>query len=65
MYECAGGLQPASPTPTPTRASASCVRLAAPAVRAVMPLQMKSASAMIVRRTPTSAQRAIGMPAKV
>jgi hypothetical protein len=41
------------------------VKLCASALKAVIPLHTKSASAMIERRTPTSAQRAIGRPAEV
>jgi hypothetical protein len=51
--------------PTPMRAISSIAKPRAAPVNAVIALQTTIPSAMIVRREPVSAQRAIGMPAKV
>ena len=62
IIECAGGLQPASPMPTPTRAAARNAKLRAAPWSAVIRLHTNSAIAMMFRRTLPSANRAIGMP---
>ncbi len=62
IIEWDGGLVPASPIPTPTRARARCQKVTARPQRAVMALKIASERAMIRLRTPRSAQRAMGMP---
>jgi hypothetical protein len=65
MREWAGAPPAASPTPTKTRVTASWVAVRARPDAAVNRLQTTRPSAMIERRDPTSAQRAIGMPHRV
>ena len=62
MSECAGGLQPASPTPTPMRNSSSMAKLFAVPHRAVMTLHTRSAAAITFERETRSENRAMGMP---
>ena len=62
MIEWLGGLDPASPIPTPIRASISCVKFCARPHAAVMPLQTARLIAMMLRRLVLSASRATGMP---
>ncbi len=56
------GAQPASPIPTPTRAAASCRKLWARPLKAVMADQMVTQTAMIISRLLRSASRAMGRP---
>ena len=63
MIECEGGLQPASPIPTPTRASSSWRKFCTKPLIAVMKLQMNRDRATMSRRLARSAQRAMGIPA--
>ena len=65
MSECAAGVADASPTPTPTRAIASCAKFRAMPEAAVIRLQKTMPTAVTVRREPRSAMRAMGMLAKV
>ena len=62
MMECDGGVEPASPTPTPIRARASCRKLAAYPQATVMALQMVMAAVTMFRRWLRSANIAMGMP---
>ena len=62
MIEWLGGLDPASPTPTPIRASSNCVKFCASPHTAVITLHTVSAIAMMLIRLPRSASRATGMP---
>ena len=61
--EAAGGVNPASPSPTTSRASASCAKPPACPVTNVAADQTMVASAMIRVRERRSATRPIGMPA--
>ena len=60
--EWLGGLDPASPTPTPMRASSSCVKFWARPQSAVIPLHRARATAMMFRRFDRSARAATGTP---
>ena len=67
ISECAGGVQPASPTPTPIRASSSWMKFCASPHSAVMADQIASAppisqGRLVVAR---SENRAIGRPSTV
>ena len=62
MIEWLGGPDPASPTPTPIRASRSWVKFCASPHSAVIPLHNASAIAMRLRRLRRSASRATGSP---
>jgi hypothetical protein len=64
MMDCAGGIHPASPAPTPTRAANRCQKFCAAPLTAVIALHVVNAIAMMFLRTPRSAQRAIGIPQK-
>ena len=61
----AGGVAPASPIPTPIRASARPVNPCARPHATVMMLQVAVLIAIKLRRTQRSASRARGNPAKV
>ena len=65
MIEWAGGVQPASPTPTPIRAASSWRKFRESPDATVIALQTSSARAMMLLRLERSARRAIGRPAKV
>ncbi len=62
MIEWLGGLDPASPIPTPMRNSMSCVKFCARPHIAVIALQIVRLTAMMLRRLVRSASRATGMP---
>ena len=63
MREWDGGLQPASPLPTPIRHSASVTMLLAAPDSAVITLHTAAEAAMMLTRDVRSARRAMGMPA--
>lgn len=65
ISECDDGLQPASPNPTPSLASASGAKLLANPLKAVNALHSASATAMITGRLRRSASHAMGTPRKV
>ena len=62
MSEWEGGTQPASPMPTPNRASIMWRKFCARPHSTVMADQTAIARDTMVRRVPRSAQRAMGMP---
>ena len=62
IIECDGGLEPASPTPTPMRSSNSWIKLVAAAHKAVIKLQRKTEKDIRLRRLLRSAHIAIGIP---
>jgi hypothetical protein len=62
MIACDGGLPPASPMPTPTRAAANCQKFAANPHTAVITDQIATDREMMSLRLPRSAQIAIGTP---
>ena len=62
MIEWLGGLDPASPIPTPIRASSRWVKFCARPHRAVIPLHTPSATEMMFTRFTLSASAATGMP---
>jgi hypothetical protein len=62
MIECEGGDEPASPLPTPMRASASWRKVCADPQSTVITLQTVVAATMMFRRLRRSASIAIGIP---
>ncbi len=65
ISEWAGGVQPASPTPTPMRARISCQKFWAKPHSTVKALQAATEVPMMNGRFLRSARRAIGMPSTV
>ncbi len=67
MSEWAGGVQPASPTPTPIRASSNCQKFCATPHSAVIADHSARATAISLGRLVVgrSANRAMGMPSTV
>ena len=63
IIECAAGLQPASPTPTPTRASASSQKFCAAPDNAVMTLHSAGDIEKTLLRAERSTSRPSGTPA--
>ena len=65
ISECEEGLQPASPNPTPSRASPSVTKPVAKPLSAVNPLHSARDPAIIAGRLARSAAHAMGTPRKV
>ena len=62
MIEWEGGVDPASPTPTPILANAICTKVCAHPHSMAITLQMVIAAVMMFRRLVRSASIAMGMP---
>ena len=62
MIELAGGVPPASPTPTPMRASMNCSEVRERPQSALIADQTTSEAARMLRRLERSASQEIGMP---
>ncbi|MNW06523.1 hypothetical protein D3C71_2029500 [compost metagenome] len=65
INECAAGVQPASPTPTPMRNNSNCTKPLAVPHSAVMVDQTTTHREMILTRLWRSARRAMGKPSTV